>query len=134
MDTISSWFCFVLFVKYSIFFLYFSVTYKCPGRRTYKRVLVGDMPPILCVRVFDLVTQADFPADVRKYSDYLTVLRKTYRLVGATLYRPGHYTSIIKSNEHGLLYYDGLVGRLQNFRPSLASAYKPSHLMYVCST
>ena len=37
----------------------------------------------------------------------------TYRLIVATLYRQGHYTSFINTNMHGWLFYDGLKGKLQ---------------------
>lgn len=92
------------------------------------------MPPILFVRVYEMILNSGFPKNVNYYVGKLHLMSATYSLIGATLYRTGHYTSVINTNRHGWLFYDGLKGYLQELRPDVFNQYSPSHLVFAQET
>ena len=89
------------------------------------------MPQILIVRV---ILNSGFPKNVQQFLGKLHLMSTTYRLIGATLYRQGHYTSVINTNMHGWLFYDGRKGKLQKLTPEIFYEYTPSRLVFAQDT
>lgn len=88
------------------------------------------MPPILFVRVYEMILNSGFPKNVQYYLGKLHLMSATYRLIGATLYRQGHYTGVINTSRHGWLFYDGLKGHLRELTAEIFNDYRPSNLVF----
>lgn len=85
--------------------------------------------PVLVLRVYELVLHGSVTLDVVLNSTQLDVQRKEFKLAGMTLHQNNHYCSIIYSEKHGPLWYDGLVGVLKPFKET-DSSWTPSHVVY----
>ena len=92
------------------------------------------MPPILFVRVYEMILNSVFPKNVQHFLGKLHLMSATYRLIGVTLYRQEHYTSVINTSRHGWLFYDGLKGKLQELTADIFNVYTPSHLVFAQET
>ena len=71
------------------------------------------MPQILFVRVYEMILSSGFPKNVQQFLGKLHLMSATYRLIGATLYRQGHYTSVINTSMHGWCF---ITVSKENFR------------------
>ena len=93
------------------------------------------MPQILFVRVYEMILNSGFPKNVQRFLGKLHLMSTTYRLIGATLYRQGHYTSaVINTNMHSWLFYDGLKRKLQEQTAEIVDEYTPSHIVFAQDT
>jgi hypothetical protein len=100
----------------------------CLGERSVSR-LVTKTSPVLVLRVFELAMYGYLPLEILLQSTELSLECKTYKLAGITLHRGNHYCSIIASEQHGFLWYDGLDGVLQPLKNKKTS-WTPSHAIY----
>ena len=86
------------------------------------------------MRANEIILNSGFRENVQQFLGKLRLMSATYRLIGATLYRQGHYTSVINTNMQGWLFYDGLKAKLQELTAEIFDEYTPSHLMLTQET
>ena len=79
-----------------------------------------------------MILNSGFPKNMQLFLGKLHLMSATCCLISATLYKQGHYTSVINTNMHGWLFYVGLKGKLQELTAEMFDEYTLGHLVF-CS-
>ena len=96
--------------------------------------MITSSPPIVVLRLYEHILSRRVQKNIVLQTGTVGIGHSTYKLAGATLYRQGHYASIIISPQNGILFYDGLVGKLVKFKDSDLFSWTPCHFIFVkCS-
>ena len=115
--------------KYDSLFVFRQDNERCRGQRTVDRNIICS-PPVLVIRVYEHCLMGRISLDQILADVNVNVEGTQYLVAGVTLHRSGHYCAIIVTEQHGKLWYDGLVGRLQDI-PNVLETWFPSHV-FLC--
>ena len=63
------------------------------------------------------------------FPDILELEDRSFRLAGITMYRSGHYVSVLKSEEGTWIFYDGMVNGFDGLNVRALPAHKLNLIM-----